>query len=302
VVFNSVINSCAKAGQLGKAEKWVRRMLEAGFRPDDKTYNCLTHACGRNKDVSGLWSGKMMSTGVGTDAMTFSTLIASCAKAGKIDIACEWLEEMEKQGFEPNRVCYNCILRACSLQGDVKTAMHFWILLNSKGQGPNTESYNCMIGTFLQVGEPHLAVEWSQRMLKAGQQPDSVTMSMFQDLAPDDLSAESGSSITASICKLLQAGAFEKVQICLEHMKRLKFVVSEELIEHIILECLSLPSGGAASRSTTMSTDFQDCQSEASTTTPMRPFEESAAQSLMQSLLPNIAVEQLSGGTVILSF
>jgi pentatricopeptide repeat protein len=305
VVFNSVINSCAKAGQVGKAEKWVRRMLEAGFRPDDKTYNCLTHACGRSKDpeVTGLWSANMLSTGVGKDAMTFSTLIASSAKAGKIDIACEWLGEMENHGFEPNRTCYNCILRACSLQGDVKTAMHFWILLNSKTQqGPNTESYNCMIGTFLQAGEPHLAVEWSQRMLKAGQQPDSVTMSMFQNLAPDDLSAE-GSNITASICKLLHAGAFEKVKICLEHMKRLKFVVSDELIEKIILECLSIPPGGGASRSTTsMSSDFQDLQSEASTTMPERPFQESSAQSLMQFLLPNVAVQQLSGGTVILSF
>eukprot|EP00959_Pyramimonas_sp_CCMP1952_P296599 6204636-Pyramimonas_sp.AAC.1 len=47
VVFNSLINSCAKASSPTKAEKWLLKMGEAGFRPDEKTYNCVISACAK---------------------------------------------------------------------------------------------------------------------------------------------------------------------------------------------------------------------------------------------------------------
>eukprot|EP00439_Symbiodinium_sp_Y106_P082133 s1128_g21.t1 len=147
VVFNSMINACAKAGDIESADHWLGRMLQerscrlegacglegayglAGLKPDDKTYNSLMHACGRNgnPERAELWYAQMTSQGFRPDRITFSTIINSCAKAGEIEKAlnpelCKLIidmlihfdHEMENHGFAPNLMCYNCLLQACA--------------------------------------------------------------------------------------------------------------------------------------------------------------------------------------------
>ncbi|CAK9019997.1 unnamed protein product [Durusdinium trenchii] len=94
VVYNSMINACAKAGDIERADHWLERMLQAGVKPDDKTYNSLMHACGRNgnPERAELWYACLESNLTPFDRITFSTIINSCAKAGSVEKASYWIK------------------------------------------------------------------------------------------------------------------------------------------------------------------------------------------------------------------
>jgi len=224
------------------------------------------------------------------DVTTFSHIVDTCCRSGKVDLACCWLTEMEYHGFEPNQALYNCILQACSVQGDVHAAVRCWTKLISKVQSPSTTSYNHMAGAFLQVGDPRAALQWIVRMLKAGKKPDSVTQAMLQDECPEHCTTALGPSIGASIHKLLEDGDFDEVQICIEMVQSLGFSPSEELIESIISECLSTPSSSVPSRCSTQTSNSSDLASKEEMTIMSTSLELAPVGKLMQSTLPNIQV------------
>ena len=51
VVFNSMINVFAAAGDLKGAERYYHLMARVGVEPDVQTYNSLLHACAEKADV-----------------------------------------------------------------------------------------------------------------------------------------------------------------------------------------------------------------------------------------------------------
>lgn len=273
--FNSVINSCARAGQLAKAEHWFKCMYQSGIQPDERTYNYLMHACGRSQqpELAKQWYNHMKLKGFRPDMITFSTLISSCAKAGNVDLASRWLEEMVKCGYRPNAMCYNCLLRACTVNNDVQKALHVWKVLVSNALAPNTASFNWVISCILQAGELLRALEWIEKMLNAGVEPDSFTQSMLRDTK----NARSRPNINSLIRKVLQVDDFEQLQVCIQHMKRLQLLLSPEMTHELILGCLNF-----AFRSLDL------------------PFDEAAGpRRVLQSLLPNLVVSFNSSGVVL---
>merc|ERR1719146_594767 len=74
ISFTSVINACAKIGDVKKAEAWLVRMLESGVEPNE---------------------------------ITFNAVVCACAKAGNGPRAVEWLEKMKMAEVLPNSFSYN---------------------------------------------------------------------------------------------------------------------------------------------------------------------------------------------------
>ena len=72
ISFGAVINACAKACNLQRAEYWHSRMVEFGIRPNLRSY---------------------------------SAVINACAKAGKADQAEQWLQKLEDAGLPERRHC-----------------------------------------------------------------------------------------------------------------------------------------------------------------------------------------------------
>ena len=67
VIFGALINACAKASNLQRAEYWHHRMLEMNVTPNVRSY---------------------------------SAVINACAKAGKASEAVGWLERLEDAGLQ----------------------------------------------------------------------------------------------------------------------------------------------------------------------------------------------------------
>jgi len=202
-----MINACAKAGDIESADHWLGRMLQAGLKPDDKTYNSLMHACGRNgnPERAELWYAQMTSQGFRPDRITFSTIINSCAKAGEIEKATHWIKEMENHGFAPNLMCYNCLLQACAVQSNTAAAQLWFSVLTCKGLAPSTISYNCMASTFLQAQRPDLAMDWLFSMIQDGCEPDAVTYALLTDQNAEKLLQGFGRHSGRTLAKFMEA-------------------------------------------------------------------------------------------------
>merc|ERR1719352_1540941 len=48
-----LISLCAKQRAPEKADEWMRRMLQAGVRPDVASFNSNIDACARSGDIQG---------------------------------------------------------------------------------------------------------------------------------------------------------------------------------------------------------------------------------------------------------
>merc|ERR1719145_314178 len=45
--FNSVINACARTGDLDRAQRWMAEMARRGIKPDSVSFSTLAHAAAR---------------------------------------------------------------------------------------------------------------------------------------------------------------------------------------------------------------------------------------------------------------
>merc|ERR1719222_308978 len=83
LTFNSVINACAKAGDVCRAEHWLSEMSERGVKPDTVSYSTVIHACLRAHDPHR---------------------------------AEHWLTNMQAAGEPPSNFCFNSVIQAFALQ------------------------------------------------------------------------------------------------------------------------------------------------------------------------------------------
>merc|ERR1719335_1103219 len=86
VSYNMLISLSAKQGAPEKADEWMRRMLEAGVRPDVASFNSNIDACARSGDIQGAeqWLRRMSTAGIAANTVSYNAVINSCAKAGNI--------------------------------------------------------------------------------------------------------------------------------------------------------------------------------------------------------------------------
>jgi pentatricopeptide repeat protein len=62
VPFNTVLNACARARNVPRAEQWLNTMQEAGIKPDRVSYNVMIKAHSIRGDVAGAdrWFAEML--------------------------------------------------------------------------------------------------------------------------------------------------------------------------------------------------------------------------------------------------
>merc|ERR1719359_726131 len=87
ISFTTVINACARVGDVKKAEAWLMRMLKSGVEPN---------------------------------TITFNAVIAACAKVGDGRRACEWLAKMRAAGILPNSFSYNSAAKPSVARGEYR--------------------------------------------------------------------------------------------------------------------------------------------------------------------------------------
>jgi len=79
VTYNTIICHWARAGLPEEAEKWIRKMVALGIRPDDKSLGAM---------------------------------VIAYAKLREVNFAERYIEEMKERSLKLNQACYHFMLEA----------------------------------------------------------------------------------------------------------------------------------------------------------------------------------------------
>ena len=154
--YTSVIDACAKAGQLERALEVSEGMRRARVSPGLVTFNALISACGTG---GGKWRralefvGEMVDSGVTPDAFTFTLVLAACeAGGGEWDQVSLRLREMRGRVKE-DPVLARLTIAACGREGDWRGGLGVVEEMGAAGAPPGVDMYNALIEA-LSAGRP----------------------------------------------------------------------------------------------------------------------------------------------------
>ena len=99
------------------AEAGFHRMpAEPGeLEPDQVVWNIMVNACAKAKDLpkAETWASRMLASVVPGHVMSFTAIIMACARSGAARKADAWFKEMEEHaGVKRDRIIYNAMLKA----------------------------------------------------------------------------------------------------------------------------------------------------------------------------------------------
>merc|ERR1719355_403534 len=138
--FNSLINACAKANQIDRAEKWLLGLRSRGIEPDGVSYSTVIHACALAPD------------------------------AGRAE---SWFEAMRSDKSVPlddqtYPFCYNTVVQAMARQGNPDRAEHWMMSARKAGVEIKDASCTILANSFRRAGRTSEATFWSSQIEAQG--------------------------------------------------------------------------------------------------------------------------------------
>jgi len=200
VTFNTLLDSCFKAGELDVALS-VKNMLEAsGIMPDQRTYTTLIATVARKPSMaSGVndptlaftFLEEMQSLDIRPNGMTYSALIDVCGRCRRSDLALKGLRLMEDQKAHERQLlnlpqekrhslpaevgAWTAAIKACGrTPGKIESAIKLFYAMPNFGVYPNTVTCGCLADCLLRQGRTTESLEVLRYMKKNGISPSEV--------------------------------------------------------------------------------------------------------------------------------
>jgi pentatricopeptide repeat protein len=152
--FGTVIDACAKAGDLPKAEAWFDAMLDAQIEPNVVSFSAMIDGCAKKADPdrAKYWFNRMLKLNIKPNPHTFSAIITAYSKVRDPAKAEEWLWQAEKAGIRDG-VIYTSALAACSKPNDAARARKIFQRMLDNGIKPHIKSYSALARPFSYGGD-----------------------------------------------------------------------------------------------------------------------------------------------------
>jgi pentatricopeptide repeat protein len=117
VTYNTILKGYCSNGDLAKASEIFKEMEEAGFQPNDVSYNCLINAAVCKGAFREIWNivEMMESNGVTVDRYTISTVMKALKKAQDPRDVGKALSLLDRSGLDvcSDEVMLNTVLETC---------------------------------------------------------------------------------------------------------------------------------------------------------------------------------------------
>ncbi|CAI0455070.1 unnamed protein product [Linum tenue] len=174
---NCLLNGLLKSNLTAQCWDVYDEMGRTGIRPNEFTFNILTHAFCRNGDVSKVneFLEKMEEEGFEPDIVTYNTLISSYCRKGKLADAYYLYKIMYKRGVMPDLVSYTSLMNGLCREGKMKDAHQFFHRMVHRGLNPDVVAYNTLISGYCREGRVQEAKALMYQMIGNGICPDSFT-------------------------------------------------------------------------------------------------------------------------------
>uniref|UniRef100_A0A7S4S9D7 Catechol O-methyltransferase n=1 Tax=Alexandrium monilatum TaxID=311494 RepID=A0A7S4S9D7_9DINO len=149
VTCSAAISACAQCFKWEWALELFDEMLRRKLTPNRITYGAAIFACEAKWEVAlGLLRRAEREDKWKVLGITYTTVISSCSRGGRWDLACILLEDQQRAEGEEGRlglISYSAVLRACERSGKAEQVLQILREMVHKGIEPDIGTYNVAI-------------------------------------------------------------------------------------------------------------------------------------------------------------
>ncbi|GJN13290.1 hypothetical protein PR202_ga31644 [Eleusine coracana subsp. coracana] len=170
--------------------------------PTACTYAILIDCCGRARrpDLALAFFGRLLSTGLGVDLVTFGNLLKCLCDARRTEEASDvLLRRMPEFACVPNVVMYSRLLKCFCDDRKSWRALELLRLMGRKGCSPDVVAYSTVINGLFKEGKVTKACDLFYEMIQQGISPNAATYN----------------SVIDALCK---TRAMDKAEVLLQQM------------------------------------------------------------------------------------
>jgi len=192
LTYNTMIHAFGKARQWLRSVSMIRYMESQRLRPDLVTYNSAMLACKKaRKPLTALKLFENMTSSVGRDAASYSTIIATLGHSGMWEKAYEIFLGMPSEAdLAGNLIIWNSMLDAFAKGKEWRKAHEFFSEMQKNGVGADVYTFSTMINAYVTSGRWNNAMKAYRAMKSSGIEirPAAITpiLPFFEHLAPDE--------------------------------------------------------------------------------------------------------------------
>ncbi|KAM7524183.1 hypothetical protein LguiA_014085 [Lonicera macranthoides] len=175
--LSTLIRSYGLAGMFDHALKTYEQMEQLGTKRSSISFNALLSACNQSKmfeKVADLFDEMPKKYGIIPDRVSYGILVKSYCELRLIESAIERLKEMEEKGVEITAITFSTILHSLYKSGRVDEAEMIWGEMVSKGCAIDVGAYNVKL-MYAQGGDVETVKSLIEEMSNLGLKPDTIS-------------------------------------------------------------------------------------------------------------------------------
>ncbi|CAO2839557.1 unnamed protein product [Amaranthus hypochondriacus] len=171
-MYTTLMKGYMKAGRVADTVRMLeamRRQEDSASHPDHVSYTTVISALVKagSMDKARHVLAEMIRVGVPANLFTYNILLKGYCQQLQVDKAKEMIREMtDVIGISPDVVSYNTMIDGCILVDDSAAALAYFNEMRARGIAPTKISYTTLMKAFALSGQPKLASQVFEEMLK----------------------------------------------------------------------------------------------------------------------------------------
>ncbi|GBG84673.1 hypothetical protein CBR_g39048 [Chara braunii] len=156
MVWNTVADACARAGQWRLVARLIDQMQSVGVKPTVVTYAVVIKALGSTGRWKMAWArfAEMLSAGIKPNVKVCNAMLRAYAAGGQIDLAEELFNAMPLEyGLTPDKFSYTALIHGCGRSGAWERAEEVLEKMKRAGCKPDLEVYRTLWNTYTKTGQ-----------------------------------------------------------------------------------------------------------------------------------------------------
>ncbi|KAJ8526412.1 hypothetical protein K7X08_028889 [Anisodus acutangulus] len=183
-VCNAFLSSLIKNGKSESSLKLFTQMKRDGLVPDVVTYSTLLAGCAKVKD--GYYKAlelvqELMSNGLQMDSVTYGSLLSVCASHKECNEAAKYFQKMKDEGHSPNVYHYSSLLNAYSADRNYEKAEALIEEMRSAGLVLNKVIYTTLLKVYVKGGFFEKSKELLKELEALGYAKDEMPFCLLMD-------------------------------------------------------------------------------------------------------------------------
>lgn len=179
MMFNTAIKACIIDGELARALRHFKAMLQLGIVPNDRTFGKLmvvAKVAGKHEIIGKLFK-KMLDMGIKPSTFEFNGVLDALACDGQLEEAESWYARFLEAGMAPDAQTYHYMI-CCAAKRDNYTRAQHWYQEGVRfGVDISSSSYAVLSSVAQTAGDADASRRWFEAGMGATSDP------LAQDLA-----------------------------------------------------------------------------------------------------------------------